>query len=283
MVFGGQILYDSYDRKARLEPALLAVTPLLSAALFSFENAAIIGRLASLLVAVGMLWLLVDMSRGIGRSKQQQLFAKWGGTPSIQLLRHADRTIDPHTKARYHTCLRAKAKVQLPTPAEEAVDPSAADALYDSALQWLLQNTRDKKRFGLLAAELATYGFRRNAYGMRWIGLAVCVLAALWAVRKAYLVPNETLLTLVAEPATATQLVLCVALALVWLFYFGEGMARDAAFTYARELLRCCDILAVSRSSRKPKEASVTKVSDRTQKQPQPDTSTNRQIGSAGS
>lgn len=111
MVFGGQILYDSYDRKARLAPALLAVVPLLAAALFSFENATLIGRLASLLVAVGGLWLLVDMSRGLGRAKQQQLFAKWGGTPSIQLLRHTDRTI-AHTKARYHACLKTKAKVQ---------------------------------------------------------------------------------------------------------------------------------------------------------------------------
>lgn len=145
MVFGGQILYDSYDRKARLAPALLAVVPLLAAALFSFENATLIGRLASLLVAVGGLWLLVDMSRGLGRAKQQQLFAKWGGTPSIQLLRHTDRTIAPHTKARYHACLKTKAKVQ-PTQEEEAADPQSADAIYDSALQWLLQNTRDKKR-----------------------------------------------------------------------------------------------------------------------------------------
>lgn len=146
MVFGGQILYDSYDRKARLAPALLAVVPLLAAALFSFENATLIGRLASLLVAVGGLWLLVDMSRGLGRAKQQQLFAKWGGTPSIQLLRHTDRTIAPHTKARYHACLKTKAKVQPPTQEEEAADPQSADAIYDSALQWLLQNTRDKKR-----------------------------------------------------------------------------------------------------------------------------------------
>lgn len=108
MVFGGQILYDSYDRKARLAPALLAVVPLLAAALFSFENATLIGRLASLLVAVGGLWLLVDMSRGLGRAKQQQLFAKWGGTPSIQLLRHTDRTIAP--TQRHATTLASRRK-----------------------------------------------------------------------------------------------------------------------------------------------------------------------------
>lgn len=145
MVFGGQILYDSYDRKARLAPALLAVVPLLAAALFSFENATLIGRLASLLVAVGGLWLLVDMSRGLGRAKQQQLFAKWGGTPSIQLLRHTDRTIAPH-KGTLPRLPQDESKGPAPTQEEEAADPQSADAIYDSALQWLLQNTRDKKR-----------------------------------------------------------------------------------------------------------------------------------------
>ncbi len=259
MVLGGQILYDSYDRKARLAPALLAVVPLLAAALFSFDNAALVWRLASLLVAVGTLWLLVDMSRGLGRAKQQQLFAKWGGTPSIQLLRHADRTIASPTKARYHACLRTKAKVQLPTQQEEAADPQSADAIYDSALQWLLQNTRDKKRFALLAAENATYGFRRNGYGMRWIGLVICVLASLWVVHKAFLVPNVSLLSLVLEPTAAAQLSLCMALALVWLFYFRERMVRDAAFTYAHELIRSCELIGTATGTRKAKTSAPTK------------------------
>lgn len=264
-MLGGQILYDSYDRKARLAPALLAVMPFLSAAIFSFENVALVGRLASLLIAVGGLWLLIDLSRALGRSKQQQLFAKWGGTPSIQLLRHSDSSIDPHTKARYHKCLQAKAKVRVPTPVEEAANPSGTDALYDSALQWLLQNTRDKKRFPLLATENATYGFRRNGHGIRWIGLAVCILAALWATRKAYLPPNESLLLLVVEPSTAVQLALCVALALVWLFYFNEKMVRDAAFIYAHELVRCCEVIVAPSTSRKSKAAAGTKAVGPTQ------------------
>ncbi|WP_425218966.1 hypothetical protein [Ralstonia solanacearum] len=265
MVFGGQILYDSYDRKARLAPALLAVVPLLAAALFSFDNAALVGRLASLLVAVGVLWLLVDMSRGLGRAKQQQLFAKWGGMPSIQLLRHADRTIAPLTKARYHVFLGTKAKVQLPTPEEEAADPQSADAVYDSALQWLLQNTRDKKRFALLAAENATYGFRRNGYGMRWIGLVICVLASLWVIRKAFLVPSVSLLSLVLEPTAAAQLSLCMALSVVWLFYFGERMVRDAAFTYAHELIRSCEVIGGATAARKTRASAAKKSSSQAQ------------------
>lgn len=263
-MWGGQILFDAYDRKARLAPSMLAVTPLLTSAIFGFENTAALERVATLLVAVGGLWLLADMSRGLGRAKQQALFKRWGGTPSIQLLRHSDSTIDPHTKARYHACLRAKSKVALPTAQEEATNPLDADARFDSALQWLLQHTRDKKRFALLAAENATYGFRRNGYGIRWLGLGVCALAAMWSVGVAYFrsgLPFRLAMTL---PGTVVQLALATGLSLVWLFYFQEGRVRDAAFAYARELIRCCEIIAVPVGGRKPKSSGSVSKADAT-------------------
>ncbi|CPF96881.1 Uncharacterised protein [Burkholderia pseudomallei] len=261
MVWGGQIIFDAYDRKARLAPSMLAVVPLLTSAIFGFENAAMLERVATLLVAVGGLWLLTDMSRGLGRAQQQKLFARWGGMPSVQLLRHSNPTIDPHTKARYHACLRAKAKVTLPTAEEEASNPSDADARYDSALQWLLQNTRDKKRFALLAAENATYGFRRNGYGIRWLGLALCVLDAMWAGGVAYFHPSFSFRSAMAQPGTVVQVALATALSLVWLFYFREGMVRDAAFAYARELIRCCEVITVPGGGRKPKSTTTATVS----------------------
>ncbi|CAJ7234347.1 Uncharacterised protein [Burkholderia pseudomallei] len=261
MVWGGQILFDAYDRKARLAPSMLAVTPLLTAAIFGIENAATLERLATLLVAVGGLWLLTDMSRGLGRAHQSKLFARWGGTPSIQLLRHSNPTIDPNTKARYHACLRAKAKVTLPTPEEESSNLRDADACYDSALQWLLQHTRDKKRFSLLAAENATYGFRRNGYGIRWLGLGVCALTAAWSIGLAYLHSSPSFVVAITQPGTVVQLALAVALSLVWLFYFREAMVRDAAFAYARELIRTCEVIAVSTSGRKPRSPATSSKS----------------------
>lgn len=253
MVWGGQIVFDAYDRKARLAPSMLAVTPLLTSAIFGFENTAALERVATLLVAVGGLWLLTDMSRGLGRALEQKLFALWGGTPSIQLLRHSDPTIDPHTKARYHACLRAKAKVALPTPAEEESNPSDSDARYDSALQWLLQHTRDKKRFALLAAENAAYGFRRNGHGIRWLGLVVCLLAAAWSVGVPYLQSSLPFRSVLTQPNIVVQLVLDAGLSFVWLFYFRERIVRNAAFAYARELIRCCEIIAVPTGGRKSK------------------------------
>lgn len=270
MVWGGQIFFDAYDRKARLAPSMLAVTPLLTSAIFGFENTAVLERVATLLVAVGGLWLLTDMSRGLGRMKQQALFARWGGTPSVQLLRHSNPTIDPHTKARYHACLRAKAKVTLPTEGEETSNPGDADARYDSALQWLLQHTRDKKRFALLAAENVTYGFRRNGYGIRWLGLAVCVLTAGWSVGVSYFHSALPFRAALEQPGTVVQLLLTAMLSLVWIFYFREKMVRDAAFAYARELIRCCEVIAVPAHSRKPKSTGSASKSGAPTKGPSP-------------
>ncbi|MFL9869534.1 hypothetical protein PQR67_35640 [Paraburkholderia fungorum] len=253
MLFGGQILFDAYDRKARLAPALLAVAPLLTAAVLSFDNVTLLGRLATLLIAIGGLWLLADMSRGLGRAKERKLFARWGGMPSLQLIRHSDPLLDAHTKARYHACLQSKAKVKFPSASEEAADPIDADERYSSALKWLLQHTRDKKRFPLLSAENATYGFRRNGYGVRWIGFTICVAAASWSLGAAALHADVSVLLSLVEPRTAIQLVLCLVFALVWLVYFREPMVRDAAFTYAHELLRCCEVIAAPSSSRRPK------------------------------
>lgn len=99
---------------------------------------------------------------------------------------------------------------------------------------------------------------------MRWIGLVICVLASLWVIRKAFLAPNVSLLSLVVEPAAAAQLSLCMALALVWLFYFGEKMVRDAAFTYARELIRSCEVIGTA-TARKAKSSVATKSSTQAQ------------------
>lgn len=62
MVWGGQIIFDAYDRKAGLAPSMLAVTPLPTTVIFGVGNTATLERVATSLVAVGGLWLLTDMS-----------------------------------------------------------------------------------------------------------------------------------------------------------------------------------------------------------------------------
>ena len=49
---------------------------------------------------------------------------------------------------------------------------------YDSAARWLRKATRDRRQFNLVFTENVSYGFRRNLFGVRWIGGLVALLCA---------------------------------------------------------------------------------------------------------
>jgi len=97
-----------------------------------------------------------------------------GGQPSLLFLRHRDKSINAPTKQRYHALLRSRG-LPVSTKEEEAADPTAADGLYQSAIDWLLEQTRDTRKFSLLLNENIDYGFRRNLLGLKPIALVVSV------------------------------------------------------------------------------------------------------------
>jgi hypothetical protein len=93
---------------------------------------------------------------------EPQLFTAWDGMPSTAMLRHRDTRLPAPLKARYKACLRHHLPdLTFPSPEEEIRDPIAADAIYEAAGAWLLAQTRDTKRFGLLFEENVNFGFRR--------------------------------------------------------------------------------------------------------------------------
>lgn len=150
---------------------------------------------------------------------------------------------------RIHTFLAAKLGVAFPTAAQEAQEPGEADRLCESATRWLLEQTRDTSKYSLLFTENISYGFRRNMLGMRWIGLAAAMLAAIWLVLD----------TAVALPATWADLggllvtmptghrlgvTICAAAAAVWILGVSRDRVRAAAFSYAERLVAACESLA---------------------------------------
>jgi hypothetical protein len=153
-------------RQARLYPAFLAGAPLVAIAIGVYgvplEPKA---GLITLLASFGVIYLLASIAREHGKRIEEALYVAWGGKPTTQLLRHCDSTLDSVTKARYHAFLASKLNLRFPTASEELADPRAADATYESAARWLLDQTRDTKTFPLLFKELIAYGFRGGLKG----------------------------------------------------------------------------------------------------------------------
>lgn len=242
---------DPYERAARLYPALLALSPLLALVIFLYApKATALTGAVTLTVSCGGLYLTTNLCRELGKRQEGKLYREWGGKPTTRLLRHRDANIESVTKGRYHAFLASKINVAFPDKDQEACDPAAADDVYQSGVRWLLNHTRleDNKKFDLIFKENVSYGFRRNALGVKPFGLAVAVGSLFWVliVEGVFFSPNHRFADMGAfwrmpEPAIASSVVSAV-MVVAWLLFFTKASARTAAFTYAETLLRACDL-----------------------------------------
>jgi len=241
---------DPYERQARLWPALLAILPIIVVISTLYASkVSVFTNLVMIFASCGGLYLMTNVCRDMGKRLETELFLKWGGKPTTQLLRHKDITIDNMTKRRYHALLSSKINEQFPNPEQETTDPSAADNVYQSAVRWMLDHTRDTQKFAILFKENISYGFRRNALGVKPIGMSLSAISFTWVLF------NQKVLTLspghyldlskfafLSEGAMAS-LFTSVAMLSLWVGFFTESGLRRAAFTYAEMLLRACDVL----------------------------------------
>jgi hypothetical protein len=123
--------------------------------------------------ACGVIFLLSNIARTLGKAKQLDLCKAWGGLATTPLLRHRDGHIDPIAKQRYHSFLERKIKNTFPSVQEEKSNPEHADECYQAGVKWLLGKTRDKKT--ILSADKREYllwiSSKRVRHTTTWYGL----------------------------------------------------------------------------------------------------------------
>lgn len=235
-------IFDSYGRKARLFPAFLTAIPLFASAFVYMPTLELGGEhFVWVIAGAAVMYFLADAARRRGKNLEHVLVAEWGGYPTKLMLRHSDSTVDAHTKSRYHRKAEALADgLTMPTEAEENVNPAEADSRYESTVRFLLANTRDPSKFGLLLKENITYGFRRNLYALKPVALLLvggCSALPLyfsWEEISGGSLPQQPDLYLLLF----FLLVLCC-----WLVLVTRQSVREAADEYARQLLTSFDVL----------------------------------------
>ncbi|MGB9237031.1 MAG: hypothetical protein WCC04_21695 [Terriglobales bacterium] len=233
---------DEYTRNARLKPAFLVALPLaLTVAVLGFKGSATEGTLFGLASSLGFTFLLSQLVRDRGKAKEPRLFERWNGKPTTAMLRHHDPRLNAHTRARYHMRLSSMLPgISLPTEGDEQADPAQADSKYASCVDYLLSKTRDKERFQLLFQENINYGFRRNLWAMKPVGVAIAVfsLGAL-----ALITTLEARTNSVPWFANATAVIITGFLLTWWLIRITPNWVRAIADAYAIRLLACVDEL----------------------------------------
>lgn len=242
-------LFDPYERPARLYPALLSAGPLCSVAWVTYRDSDIVtAAVSSSIVLTVAAFALSRIARDAGKRIQDKIFRRWGGPPTVQLLRHRDRHFDPHTKARYHAIIAARLGKSLPTPEEELADPAAADDFYRAATTMLIGATRNRKAFPLVFKENVAYGFHRNALGLRPWGLVGSLFSLAWILATTgalrFVPPGfDSRKVLESPPSTQLSLFFSLAMMAAWIIWFGEQTLKRTAFSYAERLIQSCDHL----------------------------------------
>jgi hypothetical protein len=234
-------LFDRYALNARLRPALLTLFPafVTTAVLFPATYKTLTTTVVSLAVSCGVLMVATGAVRRLGRHKENQLYKSWGGMPTTAWLRHRDTNLDPQTKKRYHAFLLAHVPhLTLPTVEEEKHSPDDADSRYRSGTKWLLEYTRDKKRFPLVFEENINYGFARNCLAMKPFALGATVLCVAGIVLNIWMHPK---MIWYADSGTLVSLVVAFGALALWILLVSEKWVTDAAEAYTRALLAACD------------------------------------------
>ncbi|HMY55586.1 MAG TPA: hypothetical protein PK671_21655 [Candidatus Obscuribacter sp.] len=221
-------LFDPYNLRARVFPALLVVLPIALAfvSIFPVHYQGLVGAVTGCVALIGI-WLLADHARDAGQNIQAHLYKKWGGKPSITILGHSQKIVSTEALARCHKKLRElDSSLNIPMNLEdEAAHGEKALETYKSCNELLLQHTRDKSKFSLLFEENIRYGFRRNAYAMRivgfWLSVVGFVICGAALAVKGYQSGSIDVVSLVGA-------VFCICLVLFWALTSEKWVWRQA-------------------------------------------------------
>lgn len=235
---------DAYTARARLLPGLLTVLPL-AATVYAWDPGNPLGwnGLGGLILGSGGTILLSFVARDLGKSAENKLYTKWGGRPTELALMHSGR-MHATLRARRLAAIRVLfPDVALPTPRHESEDRDAVYAQFTAIIQLLIARARDQKQFPLLFEELCNYGFRRNMFGLRWIGRGVALFVSVaLGLKLIGVFGAHTYLPVMSLGIEAVN----VAMLAVWSFWVKEAAVRRGSDLYADRLFETLDTVPIA-------------------------------------
>ena len=171
---------DAYDLKARVLPAAVVGSPLMTlgaAACFSLFDVGAKSISSAAVIGLGVLYAFSQLVvRGAGADLEKQLWLDWDGAPSTRTVRWRDNTLGRDLKQRIHERVEQKFSVKLASEPDETANPDAADTVINDAFRQVRVLLRHKAPKGLWFVHNTEYGFLRNVLGSCriWIILSGC-------------------------------------------------------------------------------------------------------------
>jgi len=230
---------DRYTLQARLLPVVIVFLPIGLAITSVFPiNEIGWGILTSSLSGLTFVAFLAQIGRDLGKKMEPYLYEKWGGKPTSIIMRYKQTWLNPESLSRYHKKLSEILKVAQPSKEQEDNDPNEADKKYGTFVDYLKEKTRDHTAFPLVIEENINYGFRRNLWGMKSVGIILSLLAVIVPYFSFFLSQfiklSMTKFNFIASAISACFLVF-------WVFRITPTWVKIAANAYAERLVTSCE------------------------------------------
>ncbi|MBN1363547.1 MAG: lipase family protein [Syntrophaceae bacterium] len=221
-------VFNSYERYARVYPAILLVMPLVIAC-YSItpliEGPIFTKLLANGTVIIALLVLFSNIVRGFGKKIEPKLWQKWGGPPSTRFLRKDDGKFNSATKEKFYKKVLAETGIDLTN--------DLTDAKIEQAFMLIREVLRRKDKEGLWIKSNQEYGFERNLLGSRMLMVVFSFICALSCFFLILFFPNDS-----------TKLLIGGGLDIiygVWTIIYGwfvlPGLTKGVADRYAEQAI----------------------------------------------
>ena len=236
-------LVDAYTARARLLPGLLTVLPI-AAIVYAWDPGNPLGwnGFGALITGFGGTILLSFVARDLGKEAEKRLYKKWGGRPTELTIMYSG-SMDSMLRTRRHAAIHVLFPgVVIPSAEEEADDRDAVYQRFTAITKLLIARARDKAQFPLLFEGLCNYGFRRNMYGMRWIGMSIAGIASVaLGLQVLGLFASHSRLSVLSLAIEAVNLAMLIA----WISWVNEKAVRKGSDLYADRLFETLDTVPI--------------------------------------
>ena len=220
---------DDYDRFARFLPVAIVASPI-AVCVTNVTGVEVNAWLMLIPVPVimGLCVLFASLAANAGKRVEQRLWQDWDGPPTTRYLRHRNREFNGHARLRLHEHMNSLS-FSVPALEDEKADPDSADEKYEAYVIEIRSRSRDRHRFPLVRTYLKQYGFSRNLYAIRRIGIVIAVATGVFGVVYTLGNPFETTKILALSPIWVFSAVMAYTLA----FHVNAEAVKTSAERYA--------------------------------------------------
>lgn len=227
--------FGTYNLRARLSMAIVLLAPILLELYILIPE---IGTLASsviiLLTTYGISCILIIYSRSVVDKARKKCFPDL--LPAQKALLPSDTLIDDMTKQRYYSFLTLNLK------SFKICESDKDMRVYSiSAITWLIAQTRDATKFPLIAEENMNFGFACNMFGIKPIGIVLCIACLFFNASLIYFTSTEMID--ISQLRVIISIAIDILFLSVWIWIINKRLVTISGTRYAKALLSACDTL----------------------------------------